>query len=94
MILINGLHSDYTQERYLHIAVPLCVTVIANIIAVSTLNTAGRYVAMMLMPCSFYSSSIVTLSWISSSVNGPAVKRAVVFSLINAISNTPNIWTS
>lgn len=85
MILINGLHSDKKQERYLHIVVPLVFTMLANIIAVSTLNTAARYVAMMLMPCSFYSSSIVTLSWISSSVNGPAVKRAIVLSLINAV---------
>jgi hypothetical protein len=61
VILLNGLHSDKTQERYLHIVCPLFVTLIANIIAVSTLNTAGRYVAMMLMPGSFYASSIVTL---------------------------------
>jgi hypothetical protein len=30
------------QERWLHIVVPLAITLIANIIAVSTLNTAAR----------------------------------------------------
>jgi hypothetical protein len=37
------------------------------------------------MPASFYSSSIVTLSWITGSASGPSVKRAVVLSLINSI---------
>jgi hypothetical protein len=31
-----------TRERFLHIALPLVVTVIANIIAVSTLNIGAR----------------------------------------------------
>lgn len=82
------------QERFLHIALPLIVTVIANIIAVSTLSIAARYVAMMLMPASFYSSAIVQLSWISGSLAQPAVKRAAAIALINCICNTPNIWTA
>ncbi|KAI7287239.1 putative MFS transporter [Hortaea werneckii] len=93
-MLINGYHSDKTQERFLHIACPLIITVIANIIAVSTLNISARYVAMMLLPASFYSSAIVQLSWISGSLSQPAVKRACAIALINCICNTPNIWTS
>lgn len=82
------------EERFLHIVLPLCVTVAANIIAVSTTNTAARYTAMMLMPASFYSSSTVLLSWISGSITQPAVKRASAIALINAVVNTNNIWTS
>ena len=41
-MLINGFHSDKTQERYLHIVCPLAITVVANIIAVSTLSIPGR----------------------------------------------------
>jgi len=33
------------------------------------------------------------LSWISSVIVGPAVKRSVAIAIINAISNTSNIWT-
>ena len=51
-------------------------------------------VAMMLMPASFYSASIVILSWITGSLNQPSVKRAAAIAAINAVSNTPNIWTS
>jgi hypothetical protein len=42
------------NQRYLHIACPLVITVVANILAVATTKTAPRYVAMMLMPASFY----------------------------------------
>ncbi|EME84080.1 uncharacterized protein MYCFIDRAFT_187237 [Pseudocercospora fijiensis CIRAD86] len=93
-MLVNGFWSDKRKNRYLHIVIPLCITVVANIIAVSTLSVAGRYFAMMLMPASFYSSSIVQLSWISGSLSQPAVKRAASIALINCICNTPNIWTA
>ncbi len=94
-----------TQERYLHIVIPLVFTIIANIIALSTLNTAARCtspqlhftlwlilsdVAMMLMPGSFYGATAVILSWIAGSITQPAVKRAAAISLINAVCNTPN----
>ncbi|KAL8287217.1 hypothetical protein RQP46_003669 [Phenoliferia psychrophenolica] len=91
---INGWHSDKTQERFWHIVGPLCVAVLANIIAVSTLSVGGRYVAMMLMPTSYYSAAIVILSWISSSITQPTVKRATAMALINSFCNTPNVWTT
>ncbi|WWC90319.1 uncharacterized protein L201_005252 [Kwoniella dendrophila CBS 6074] len=94
VIIINGWHSDRMNERFLHVAIPMCFTVLGNIIAVSTTNTAARYVAMCILPSSFYSASTVILSWISSSMTGPAIKRAIVYALINALCNTPNIWTS
>ncbi|KAH0378429.1 putative MFS transporter, partial [Aureobasidium melanogenum] len=93
-MLCNGFHSDKMGERYLHIALPLIITVIANIIADSTLNIGARYFAMCLLPLSFYSSAIYQLSWISDSLSQPAVKRAASIAIINAICNTPNIWTS
>lgn len=88
-ITINGWHSDKKQERTLHIICPFLVTIAANVIAISTTNTAARYTAMMLLPGSFYSASIVILSWISSAMTGPHVKRAIVYALINSICNTP-----
>ncbi|ORY70329.1 major facilitator superfamily domain-containing protein [Pseudomassariella vexata] len=93
-MLVNGFHSDRAQERFLHIVLPLCVTLVACIIAVSTVNVAARYVAMMLLPASFYGSSVVTLSWITAGLSQPAVKRAAAIALINALCNTPNVWGS
>ncbi|WVW85207.1 hypothetical protein I302_107245 [Kwoniella bestiolae CBS 10118] len=94
VIVINGWHSDRKNERFLHVVIPICFVVLGNIIAVSTTNTAARYVAMCILPSGFYSASTVILSWISSSMTGPAIKRAIVYALINALCNTPNIWTS
>ncbi|KAK6223851.1 hypothetical protein QIS74_03795 [Colletotrichum tabaci] len=93
-MLLNGFHSDRKQERYLHIVVPLCVTLVANVIAVSTINIAARYVAMMLLPGSFYAAAVVVLSWIMGSLSQPSAKRASAIALINAMCNTPNVWGS
>ncbi|KAJ7918802.1 major facilitator superfamily domain-containing protein [Mycena leptocephala] len=92
IMILNGVHSDQTQERYWHIVVPLVFATVSNIIAVSTLNTAARYVSMMMMPSSFYGATVVILSWVAGSLTQPAVKRATAIALINAVCNTPNIW--
>lgn len=94
VISIVGWHSDKVQERTFHVVAAFSVTILANVIAVATTNTAARYVAMMLMPASFYSSSIVILSWMASTITGPHVKRAIGIAIINAVSNTSNIWTA
>ncbi|KAE8332630.1 major facilitator superfamily domain-containing protein [Aspergillus sergii] len=87
-LMMGTLYSK--QERYLHILCPMIVCLVANVIAVSTLNTAARYVAMMLMPGSFYSASTILLSWVAGSISQPSIKRASAIALINAICNTPN----
>ncbi|KAJ5739376.1 hypothetical protein N7533_012160 [Penicillium manginii] len=93
-MIINGFHSDKKQERYLHIVCPMIVCLAANIIAVSTLNTAARYVAMMLLPGSFYSAGVVVLSWIAGTISQPSIKRASAIAIINSVCNTPNVWGS
>lgn len=92
-MLVVGFHSDRVGERYWHISLPLVITLFANIIAVSTLNTAARYTAMMLMPASFYAAVVVLLSWITGTLNQPVAKRASAIALIISVCNTSNIWT-
>ncbi|KAI0803761.1 nicotinamide mononucleotide permease [Xylaria sp. FL0064] len=94
VMLVIGFHSDRKQERWLHIVAPLIITAIANIISLSTLNTAARYVAILILPGSFYSAAVVTLSWVSNSLSQPAPKRAAAIAFVNAVCNTPNIWAS
>lgn len=93
VMTFNGWHSDKTRERSFHIIVPFIFTMIANIIAVSTLNTGARYFAMCLMPASFYSASTIGYSWVGVNITGPAIKRAIVFALVNAFGSTTSIWT-
>ncbi|KAI3322345.1 MFS general substrate transporter [Xylariaceae sp. AK1471] len=94
IMLFNGWHSDRQEERFLHIVGPLCICLIANIIAVSTLNTGARYFAILILPGSIYGASVVILSWITGSLSQPTAKRAAAIAFINSICNTPNIWGS
>lgn len=93
-MLVSGWHSDRVAERFWHVSLPLVVTLAANVIAVSTVNIAARYTAMMLLPGSFYASAVVTLSWIAGTLGQPSAKRASAIAIINAFANTPNIWCS
>ncbi|KIY63341.1 sugar transporter [Cylindrobasidium torrendii FP15055 ss-10] len=91
-------HSDKTKDRFFHIAAAYCVGLVGFIIAVSTMNTAARYVSLFLM-ASMYSGFIVFYAWISNSFPRPAEKRAVALALTNAFSQLGNvagsyIWSS
>ena len=46
---LNAIHADKTGERYWHITIPMCVAVVAYIIAATTTHMAPRYLSMMLM---------------------------------------------
>ncbi|KEQ76568.1 MFS general substrate transporter [Aureobasidium namibiae CBS 147.97] len=88
--LINAWHADRTQEKFWHIVGPICLGLIGFIINMSTLNTAGRYVALFLQASS-YAGFIVFYSWISSSFPRPPAKRAVAIALVNAFSQLGNV---
>jgi hypothetical protein len=51
--LANAWHADRTQEKFWHIVVPICFGLVGFIISMSTLNTAGRYVALFLQAGSY-----------------------------------------
>ncbi|KAI5199021.1 MFS transporter [Aureobasidium subglaciale] len=90
----NAIHADRTGERFFHIAVPLCVAVVAFIIAASTTSLAPRYLAMMLMVPGVYTGYVVALAWISNTIPRPPAKRAAALAGINAISNASSIYAS
>lgn len=93
-LVVVGWHSDKRRDRTWHVVVAMSVCILANVIALATTNIAARYFAMMLMPGSFYSATIVLLSWITTSVVGPNIKRAIAIAMINSFANSANIWTS
>ncbi|KAL0955459.1 hypothetical protein HGRIS_001701 [Hohenbuehelia grisea] len=77
-------HSDATQERCWHTITPLVFGIIGSIIAMSTMNTAARYVSLFLMAQSPMGPAI-TIAWAVTSIQ-PANKCAVGIALINAFS--------
>lgn len=83
-------HSDKVQERFYHIIGSFLVGIVGFIIAMSTMNTAARYVSLFLMAQS-YAGFVVLFAWISNSFPRPPSKRAVALALINAFSQLGNI---
>jgi hypothetical protein len=81
---------QHMQEWTFHICIPLLFGMIGFIIALSTMNTAARYVSLFLMTQS-YTGSTTSLAWISSSIPRPPAKRAVALTLINPISQLGNV---
>ncbi|KAM3422762.1 hypothetical protein BST61_g246 [Cercospora zeina] len=90
----NAIHADKTGERFLHITLPLVVGIAAFVLAAATTAIAPRYVAMMLMLPACYSSYVVVLSTISSTISRPPAKRAAALAAINAVSNASQIYAS
>jgi len=87
---IVARHADWTGERALHICIPLLVGMIGFIIALSTENTAARYVSFFLMAQS-YAGYIVCFAWLSNTLPRPPAKRAVSLAFINAFSQLGNV---
>lgn len=60
--LVNAWHADRTGEKFWHITGPIIGGLIGFIISMSTLNTAGRYVALFLQASSYagYSNQLRT----------------------------------
>ncbi|KAI5478367.1 hypothetical protein MNV49_005218 [Pseudohyphozyma bogoriensis] len=93
-LLMGTLYMTFYQERCYHIVGPLALCVVANIIAVSTLSTAARYVAMMLLPPSIFAAQCITFTWVSSTMTQPSAKRAAALAFLNAFCGTANVWSS
>lgn len=92
--LFNAWHADRTGERYLHIVLPLVVTMAAFILAATTTSLAPRYVAMMLMVPGIYTAFVIVLAWISNTLPRPPAKRATALAACNAVSNLSSIYAS
>ncbi|KAJ1299809.1 hypothetical protein OPQ81_000708 [Rhizoctonia solani] len=88
--LLNAWHADKTGERFFHIAGWWWVVIVAYIIALSTMETAGRYVSMFLM-ASGYAGFALTLVWVSNAVPRPPAKRAAAIGIINGFGNVGNL---
>lgn len=93
MCLLNGLHSDRTQERTLHIIIPLVFGIVGFIIASTTTNLGARFFALFI-EASSYAGYTCVLGWIAPSIPTPKYKKAVALALINAFSQLGNISAS
>jgi multisubunit Na+/H+ antiporter MnhG subunit len=72
-----GWSSGRMHERTWHITAGLLVAIVGFVIAASTLNTAGRYVACFIFPIGAYSVNSVIIGWASSTLSQTKEKKAV-----------------
>lgn len=65
------------HERTWHITIGLAIAIVGFVIAASTMNTAGRYVACFIFPVGAYSVNSVIIGWASSTLSQTKEKKAV-----------------
>ncbi|KAG1878759.1 MFS general substrate transporter [Suillus tomentosus] len=91
-------HSDVTGDRFWHISGPLLVGIAGYIIAISTMNTAMRYLSLFLMAQSPIAYA-VALTWVMNTFSQSQSQRAAAIALINTMASagsitSPYFWPS
>jgi hypothetical protein len=83
-------NSDKHNERSLHIAIPMCVSVVGFTVSVATLNGAARYVASFLYISGCFAANGLVYSWAAGVLNQTPEKKAVATSMINVLAHLGN----
>ncbi|KAG1837106.1 hypothetical protein DFJ58DRAFT_155948 [Suillus subalutaceus] len=78
-------HSDVTGYRFWHIVDPLFVGIAGFMIAISSMNTAMRYLSLFFMARSPV-AYVVSLTWVMNTFPQSQSRRTAAITLINAIS--------
>lgn len=81
--ILFGWSSGRYHERTWHITTGLSIAIVGFVIAASTLNTAGRYIACFIFPVGAYSVNSVIIGWASSTLAQTKEKKAVVLAMTN-----------
>ncbi|KAJ8079899.1 hypothetical protein PM082_016724 [Marasmius tenuissimus] len=82
--------TDRSRERFFHIAVWWWGVMLGFIIALSTMNTAARYISLFFMACG-YVSNTMALVWVSNIFPRPPAKRAAAIGIVNGTGNLGNL---
>lgn len=86
-------HSDVTGDRFWHIAGPLLVGIAGFIIAISTMNTAVRYLSLFFMAQSPVAYA-VSLTWVLNTFSQSQSKRAAAVALVSTMASTGLVSSS
>jgi multisubunit Na+/H+ antiporter MnhG subunit len=81
--ILFGWSSGRLHERTWHITTGLGIAIVGFVIAASTLNTAGRYVACFIFPVGAYAVNSVIIGWASSTLGQTKEKKAVRLAFIS-----------
>ncbi|KAI1349363.1 allantoate permease [Xylaria sp. FL0043] len=92
--LVVTYTSGRVGDRSIHIICLMLLSVVGNIIAVSTLNTGARFFAIFLLPAGAVTAYQIILAWVANSFPRPLVKRSACISFANLVGNAANIYGS
>ncbi|GJE84988.1 MFS general substrate transporter [Phanerochaete sordida] len=87
---VVSAHSDNHEERFWHVCIPFMIGLVGFVIAISTMNTAARYVSLFLM-AQCYAGFVCMYAWVSNTFARPPAKRAVAIAFVNAFSQLGNV---
>ncbi|EIW75944.1 MFS general substrate transporter [Coniophora puteana RWD-64-598 SS2] len=90
LAIVLALHSDRTKRRFEYIVCSELAGIVGFIIAMSTMNTAARYISLFLM-AQVYAGFVVFYTWTSNAFPSPPAKRAIVLALMNGVSQLGNV---
>lgn len=82
--------SGKTGDRSIHIICLLFISLIGNIIVISTMNTGARFFAMFLMPLGSVSAYQIIVAWVANSFPRPLVKRSAAIAICNMVGRYPH----
>ncbi|KAF4467156.1 major facilitator superfamily transporter [Fusarium albosuccineum] len=91
--IIVSYSSGKFNERTWHITASKAVAVLGFALAAGILNTAGRYVSMVIFTIGTYAVNSLILGWCGSVCGQTKEKKAVAISMVTMIMNISFIWT-
>ncbi|KAL2682389.1 hypothetical protein Neosp_006839 [[Neocosmospora] mangrovei] len=91
--ILVSYSSGKFNERTWHITASKAVAVVGFAAAAATLNTAGRYVCMVIFTIGTYAVNSLILGWCGSVCGQTKEKKAVAISMVTMIMNISFIWT-
>ncbi|KAF3934524.1 hypothetical protein ABW19_dt0206268 [Dactylella cylindrospora] len=91
-ILVSWSSGKF-NERTWHITISKTVATIGFVAACATLDTAGRYVSMVIFTIGTYGVNSLILGWCGSVCGQTKEKKAVAISIVTTVMNGSFIWT-
>lgn len=91
-ILVSWMSGKF-NERTWHITASKAVAIVGFVSAGATLNTAGRYVSMVVFTIGTYAVNSLILGWCSSVCGQTKEKKAVAIGIVTMVMNISFIWT-
>ncbi|OAX41331.1 MFS general substrate transporter [Rhizopogon vinicolor AM-OR11-026] len=86
-------HSDATGDRFWHITGPLLIGIVGFMMAISTMNTAVRYLSLFFMTQAS-AGYVIFLTWVLNTFSQSQSKRAAAIALIISTATFGNMGSS